>query len=165
MDPSEKTQHAIRRSTRLPLEVPVLVTSLNPSVPFSERCNTTLVNAHGCGLIAVRALARGLQVRLEIVSAKRHTTATVGEVVSLGSDPRVGWLGWNSMCPATSGESSTRPRIGRSKRARRRPRSGSQIKSRAQRPNARRAGASLTSAPAPATSRRLRPSPRVLPCC
>jgi hypothetical protein len=87
MGPSEKTQHAIRRSTRLPLEVPVLVTSLNAAVTFSEQCNTTLVNAHGCGLIVPRVLAQGIQVRLEIVSAKRHTTARVAEVVPLGGDP------------------------------------------------------------------------------
>jgi hypothetical protein len=91
MGPSEKTQHAIRRSTRLPLEVPVLVTSLNPAVTFSEQCNTTLVNAHGCGLIVPRELAQGIQVRLEIVSAKRHTTARVAEVVPLGGDPET-WL-------------------------------------------------------------------------
>jgi len=91
MGPSEKTQHAIRRSTRLPLEVPVLVTSLNPTVPYSEQCNTTLVNAHGCGLIVPRVLAQGIQVRLEIVSAKRHTTARVAEVVPLGGDPET-WL-------------------------------------------------------------------------
>ena len=91
MGPSEKTQHAIRRSTRLPLEVPVLVTSLDPTVPYSEQCNTTLVNAHGCGLIVPRVLAQGIQVRLEIVSAKRHTTARVAEVVPLGGDPET-WL-------------------------------------------------------------------------
>ncbi|MBZ5615330.1 MAG: hypothetical protein LAO23_15075 [Acidobacteriia bacterium] len=86
-----KTQHAIRRSTRLPLEVPVLVTSLDPAPPFSESGNTTLVNAHGCGLILPRALAHGIAVRLEIVSAKRHTTAHVSEVVPLGGDPET-WL-------------------------------------------------------------------------
>src|ERR1700687_4442875 len=91
MGPSEKTQHAIRRSTRLPLEVPVLLTSLNEAVTFSEQCNTTLVNAHGCGLIVPRALAQGIQVRMEIVSAKRHTTARVAEVVPLGGDPET-WL-------------------------------------------------------------------------
>ena len=91
MGPSEKTQHAIRRSTRLPLEVPVLVTSLDAARPFSEQGNTTLVNAHGCGLILPGELAQGLQVRLEIVSAKRHTTARVAEVVPLGGDPET-WL-------------------------------------------------------------------------
>ena len=94
MGPSEKQQQqAIRRSTRLPLEVPVLVTSLDPAVPFSEQCNTTLVNAHGCGLISQRGITRGVHVRLEIVSAKRHTTALVAEVVSLGGDPETWLLG------------------------------------------------------------------------
>ena len=87
----EQPQHAIRRSTRLPLEVPVLVTSLDPTVVLSEDCNTTLVNAHGCGLIAKREIPRGMRVRLEIISAKRHTTAQVSEVVSLGGDPET-WL-------------------------------------------------------------------------
>jgi hypothetical protein len=87
----DKNQHAIRRSTRLPLEVPVVVTSLNAAAPFSEQCNTTLVNAHGCGLITPRAIAQGIQVRLEIVSANRHTTARVAEVVPLGGDPET-WL-------------------------------------------------------------------------
>jgi len=91
MGPPEKTQHAIRRSTRLPLEVPVRVTSLDPAQPFSEQGNTTLVNAHGCGLIVSRVLTHGMQVRLEIVSAKRHTTARVSEVVPLGGDPET-WL-------------------------------------------------------------------------
>jgi len=46
METSEKTQSAIRRSTRLPLEIPVLVTSLDPGLRFFEQCNTTIVNAH-----------------------------------------------------------------------------------------------------------------------
>jgi len=91
MGPSEKTQHAIRRSTRLPLEVPVVVTSLNPSVEFSARCHTTLVNAHGCGLVVSKPITQGVPVRLEIVSAKRYTTARVAEVVPLGGDPET-WL-------------------------------------------------------------------------
>lgn len=91
MSLSERKQHSIRRSTRLPLEIPVLVSSLNTAVSFSESCNTTLVNAHGCGLIAPRALPYGIHVRLEIVSAKRRTTARVVEMVSLGGDPET-WL-------------------------------------------------------------------------
>ena len=69
----------------------MLVTSLDPNAAFSERCNTTLVNAHGCGLIAPRALKLGVPVRIEIVSAKRHTKARVAEVVPLGGDPET-WL-------------------------------------------------------------------------
>jgi hypothetical protein len=67
------------------------VTSLDPAHPFSEQCNTTLVNAHGCGLITPCEFGHGIQVRLEIVSAQRHTTARVAEVVPLGGDPET-WL-------------------------------------------------------------------------
>ncbi len=91
MGPPEKNQHAIRRSTRLPLEIPVLLTSLNSTDLSSAQCNTTLVNAHGCGLIAPHEFTQGIQVRLEIVSAKRYTTARVAEVVPLGGDPAT-WL-------------------------------------------------------------------------
>ena len=118
MASSDKAPHAIRRSTRLPLEVPVLVTSINAAEPFSEQGNTTLVNAHGCGLIVPCAIAQGIKVRLEIVSAKRHTTATVAEVVPLGGNPRLGWSVWSSMFRGISGESSTHLRIGRSRRTR-----------------------------------------------
>ena len=36
-------------------------------------------------------MTQGFQVRLEIVAAKRHTTARVAEVVPLGGDPET-WL-------------------------------------------------------------------------
>lgn len=91
MGSSENNQHAIRRSTRLPLEIPVQVTTIGPGAPVSAHCNTTLVNAHGCGLIAPREFTHGAQVRLDIVAAKRYTTARVAEVVPLGGDPPT-WL-------------------------------------------------------------------------
>jgi PilZ domain-containing protein len=92
MDTSRK-QPAIRRSTRLPLEIPVHVTSLDAAVDFSEQCQTTLVNAHGCGMIAERPLRQGIAVRLEIIPTKRHTTARVADLVSLGGDPETWLLG------------------------------------------------------------------------
>jgi hypothetical protein len=92
MATSEK-QHAIRRSTRLPLEIPVRVTSLNPAVTLSDPGTTTLVNAHGCGLIIQRPVPNGIQVRLDIVSAGRHTTGKIAEVVPLGGEPETWLLG------------------------------------------------------------------------
>jgi hypothetical protein len=91
MELAESKQYAIRRSSRLPLEVPVRVTGLNPSASLLEDCNTTVVNAHGCGLIAKRIIPRGIRVSLEIVAARRHTTALVCQVVPLGGDPET-WL-------------------------------------------------------------------------
>lgn len=86
-------QHAIRRSTRLPLEVPILVTSLDPAFEFSEECITTLVNAHGCGLVVQRSIPHDLPVRLEIVRSKRQATARVADVVPLGGEPETWLLG------------------------------------------------------------------------
>jgi len=87
----ENSQYAIARSSRLPLQVPVRLTGLDPSAPFSEDCHTTLVNAHGCGVIAKCAIPRGMRLRLEIVSARRDTTAVVSEIVPLGGYPET-WL-------------------------------------------------------------------------
>lgn len=87
----EKTQHAIRRSTRLTLEISVHVTNLDGDIAFSEECRTTLVNAHGCGMIAPCKFMRGIRVQIEILSAKQRTTARVADVVSLGGDPET-WL-------------------------------------------------------------------------
>lgn len=92
-------QHAIRRSTRLPLEVPILVTSLDPSFEFSEECITTLVNAHGCGLVVQRSFPRDVPVRLEIIRTKRHTTARVADVVPLGGEPETWLLGMELDAP------------------------------------------------------------------
>ena len=93
MTVSEKTQHAIRRSTRLPLQIPVLVTSLHPDHPFSEPCTTSLVNAHGCGLVSPRPMHQGARIRIEITSAKRHTSGQITAVVPLGGDPETWLLG------------------------------------------------------------------------
>jgi hypothetical protein len=91
MSDIEQQQHAIRRSTRLPLEIPVQVSSVDSSIGFSAICQTTLVNAHGCGLIAPAALPPGIHVRIEIASAKRFTTAQTVAMVSLGGNPE-SWL-------------------------------------------------------------------------
>ena len=56
MEKSSK-YYPIRRSTRLPLEIPLRVTSLDPKVKFAEDCNTVTVNAHGCGLMSPKRLA------------------------------------------------------------------------------------------------------------
>ncbi len=86
-----RKQYAIQRSTRLRLEIPVQFSSLDHSHEFSELCKTTVVNAHGCGLIAHRALEDGTPVRLEIRKSKRHATGRVAKVVSLGDQPE-SWL-------------------------------------------------------------------------
>ncbi len=81
----------IRRSTRLPLEIPLRVTSLDPDLKFSENCNTVTVSAHGCGIISPKKLATGTRINLEIVADKQSGTARVLEVVPL-DDNGTSWL-------------------------------------------------------------------------
>lgn len=81
----------IRRSTRLPLEVPVRVSSADPKVKFAEDCTTVTVSAHGCGVISPRQLATGTRVDLEIVADKKKAGARVLELVPL-NDEETSWL-------------------------------------------------------------------------
>ena len=81
----------IRRSTRLPLEIPLRVSSLDPNIRFSENCNTVTVSAHGCGIISPKKLAPGTRISLELVADKQSTTARVLEVVPL-DDKETSWL-------------------------------------------------------------------------
>jgi hypothetical protein len=81
----------IRRSTRLPLEIPLRVTSLDAKIKFAENCNTVTVSAHGCGIVSPRELATGTRVNLEIVADKQSTTGRVLEVVPL-DDNGSSWL-------------------------------------------------------------------------
>jgi hypothetical protein len=68
-----------------------MVTSLDPTVPFSECCETISVNAHGCGLIASRALPRGTPVKLDMLPETKQATARIVDVVPLGEDQN-SWL-------------------------------------------------------------------------
>ncbi|MBV8477856.1 MAG: PilZ domain-containing protein [Acidobacteria bacterium] len=81
----------IRRSTRLPLQVPLRVTSLDPQLKFAENCNTVTVSAHGCGLVSPTQLPTGTRINLEIVADQKNTSARVLEVVPLDDLGR-SWL-------------------------------------------------------------------------
>ena len=53
---------ASRRSSRVPIAVPLLVTSLDPSNHFSEVCETLVVNAHGCAIRSPMEVKAGIPV-------------------------------------------------------------------------------------------------------
>src|SRR5437868_2021829 len=55
----------LRRSSRVPMNVPILVTSLAEPHSFSEVCETLVVNAHGCSLRASNKLDVGAQVHFQ----------------------------------------------------------------------------------------------------
>jgi len=67
----------VRRSQRVSVALPVLVTSLDPETPYSEHCITFMVNRHGCGLRAPQPIGPKTPVQLDIGPGKRSATAHV----------------------------------------------------------------------------------------
>ena len=78
----------IRRSQRLPLAIPILVTSLDPKVQYAERCETLSVSAHGCNARAPKPLEAGTPVRVDILYSKRAVKAHVIRTAPLANDPK-----------------------------------------------------------------------------
>jgi hypothetical protein len=57
-----------RRSTRLSLQIPVVVTSLDSARDFYVECKTAFVNAHGCAIVVGERLPDETPVMLKLVS-------------------------------------------------------------------------------------------------
>ena len=74
-----------RRSSRVPTNVPILVTALDET-HFSEVCNTLVVNAHGCAIQTRVKLDTGVPLRFHSKEG-RETTAQVGSRRALRSTP------------------------------------------------------------------------------
>jgi hypothetical protein len=70
------TPTSLRRSSRVPVNVPILVTSMEPGSRFSEVCETMVVNAHGCSIRSHVKLDAGVVVHLHSKDG-RETTAKV----------------------------------------------------------------------------------------
>jgi hypothetical protein len=80
---------SLRRSSRVPVNVPILVTSLEPGARFSEVCETLVVNAHGCSMRSPVKLDAGVLVHFHSKEG-RETTAKVVYCQPLDSEPH-GW--------------------------------------------------------------------------
>ena len=72
----EKSKNDVRRSTRLSLQIPVVITSLDPSRNFRE-CNTVVVNALGCGVILHERLTNETPVTVKLVSNGRSKNGRI----------------------------------------------------------------------------------------
>lgn len=79
----------LRRSSRVPIAVPILVTSLDPRANFSEVCETLVVSAHGCAMRAPGKLEAGVPLHFHSQDG-RETTGQVVYCQSIGSD-RQSW--------------------------------------------------------------------------
>ncbi len=75
----------LRRSSRVPLALPILVTSMAPNIDFSEVCETLVVNAHGCAVRSPMKLEPGVPVYFHSMEG-RQTTAHVVDCEPLGPD-------------------------------------------------------------------------------
>jgi hypothetical protein len=69
--------HTVRRSSRVPVKVPVRVTSLEPNAQFSEICETLVVSAHGCSLRFPLKLDTGSALRLHSRGGRQATAYVV----------------------------------------------------------------------------------------
>jgi hypothetical protein len=91
MDPNSISYEAARRGTRIRAQLPLRVTSLNPSLEFTERCHTLVVNPQGCGVRLSRPLELGLQVDLDELPTGQTVSARVANCVPLGTGGKY-WL-------------------------------------------------------------------------
>ena len=92
VDPPDK-KAGLRRSTRIPCEIPVTLTALDPFQPFSGGCLVILVNPQGCAVRFGRPLEIGAAVRLEGLPASTGVTARVVNCISMGQYEKLWLLG------------------------------------------------------------------------
>jgi hypothetical protein len=83
------TAKAARRSTRVRVDIPVSVTSLDRMRPFAERCVVLVVSAQGCGFRSARALQLETPIMMSDLPGGNSVTARVASCVPLGN---VGFL-------------------------------------------------------------------------
>ncbi len=86
----ESRKNDARRSTRLSLQTPVVLTSLDPARAFHEECKTAFVNAHGCAIVVGERLADETPVMLKLVSNGANKTGRV--VLAVPLLETVSWL-------------------------------------------------------------------------
>ena len=87
----------MRRSTRIRWQTPVLLTSLDPKIEFHERCETLVVNLHGCAVRAGSTLPRGTPVQLQVNG--NVIIGRVQDVVSVVEHENHWMLGIALECP------------------------------------------------------------------
>jgi len=81
-----KTPNTTRRSTRLRVEIPVSVISLDRQRPFGEKCMVVVVSAQGCGFRSSEALQAETPLMLSGLPGGGSVTARVASCVPLGAD-------------------------------------------------------------------------------
>ena len=80
------TSKASRRSTRLRVEIPVGVISLDRRRPFGEKCVLLVVSAQGCGFRSSEELQVETPIMLSGLPGGGSVTARVANCVPMGTD-------------------------------------------------------------------------------
>src|SRR5229473_66024 len=88
---NENPLFTLRRSSRVPAIMPILVTRLDET-RFSEVCETLVVNAHGCAILSRVKLDAGVPLQFHSQDG-RETTAQVVSCQPMRSDKRNWVLG------------------------------------------------------------------------
>ena len=97
------TPKATRRSTRLRVEIPVSITSLDRMRPFAERCVLLVVSAQGCGFRSTRAVQLETPIMIGDLPGGSTVTARVANCLPLGEDGKYFLIGAalrNIRCPS-----------------------------------------------------------------
>jgi hypothetical protein len=87
------TPIATRRSTRLRVEIPVNVTSLDRMRPFAEQCMVLVVSAQGCGFRTSRPLQMETPIMMSDLPGGGSVTARVASCLPLGTDGKYFLIG------------------------------------------------------------------------
>jgi hypothetical protein len=87
------TPKAIRRSTRLRVEIPMQVTSLDRMHPFCAECTALVVSMQGCGFRASQALPLETPVLLSGLLSGGNASGRVANCLPLGQDGRYFLIG------------------------------------------------------------------------
>ncbi|MFZ1142176.1 MAG: PilZ domain-containing protein [Candidatus Sulfotelmatobacter sp.] len=87
------TPKVTRRSTRIRVEIPVSVTSLDRQRPFAEKCSVLIVSAQGCGFRSSRALQMETPIMMSDLPGGGSVTGRVANCLPLGNDGKYFLIG------------------------------------------------------------------------
>jgi hypothetical protein len=87
------TTKPTRRSTRVRVEIPIMVTSMDRRHPLAAECLALVVSPLGCGFRASQALPLGTPVLLSGLPGGASSSARVANCLPLGSDGKYFLIG------------------------------------------------------------------------
>ena len=87
------TPKSTRRSTRLRVQIPLVVTSMDRRHPFSAQCVALIVSPQGCGIRASQALPMETPVLLSELPDGANASGRVANCLPLGKDGKYFLIG------------------------------------------------------------------------